>query len=111
MTNGKEFEVGGPEVLSMEEIERRTLMAIGAKRLLVPFPKPLLRGIVALMESLLPSPPVTLSLLELLAVDNVTKDNRIHQFVDNPRPFTPQNTTEYMRMFRVRDTLRHFFEK
>jgi uncharacterized protein YbjT (DUF2867 family) len=110
-TIGKEFEIGGPEVLTMEEIERRTLMAVGAKRILVPFPKQILRVIVKLMESTLPSPPVTLSLLELLAVDNVTKDNQIRQFVENPRAFTPQNTAEYMREFTVRDTLRQFFGK
>jgi uncharacterized protein YbjT (DUF2867 family) len=110
-TIGKEFEIGGPEVLTMEEIERRTLMAVGAKRILVPFPKQILRVIVKLMESTLPSPPVTLSLLELLAVDNVTKDNRIRQFVEKPRAFTPQNTAEYMREVTVRDTLRQFFGK
>lgn len=110
-TIGKEFEIGGPEVLTMEEIERRTLMAVGAKRILVPFPKSMLRVIVKIMESTLPSPPVTLSLLELLAVDNVTRDNRIHQFVGSPKAFSSENTADYMRMFTIRDTLRQFFGK
>lgn len=108
---GKEFEIGGPEVLTLEEIEKRTLLAVGARRILVPFPRSLLNVIVALMENLLPSPPVTLSLLELLAVDNVTKENNIYQFVEKPRQFIPQNIAEYMRKFKVGDTLRQFLGK
>lgn len=108
-TIGKEYELGGPEVLTLEQIERRTLKAVGARRLMIPFPMPVLTIIVALMESVLPNPPVTRSLLELLAVSNVTSENAIHQFVSDPRPFTAENAAPYMRQFSVRDTLAKFF--
>jgi NADH dehydrogenase len=108
-TIGHEFELGGPEILTLEEIERRTLEAVGARRLMVRFPMPLLRVVVALMELLLPAPPVTRSLLELLAVPNTTENNAIRRFVENPRPFTVENIRPYMREFTVRDTLRQFF--
>jgi hypothetical protein len=98
-------------VLTLEEIERRTLKAIGARRLFVPVPRPILTLIVAMMEKLLPNPPVTRSLLELLAVDNVPKQNEIHRFVDDPLPFTPDNTAAYMRQFRLSQTLAQFFGK
>jgi len=107
-TIGQEYELGGPEVLTLEEIERRTLEAVGARRLMVRFPMPLLRMVVALMEKLLPAPPVTRSLLELLAVSNVTTANAIHQFVAQPRPFTPENAAPYMRQFTMRQTLAQF---
>jgi NADH dehydrogenase len=110
-TYGQVYELGGPEVLTLEEIERRTLKAIGARRLMVPFPMPLLQVIVALMEKLLPNPPVTRNLLELLAVSNVTQENAIYRFVPDPRPFTAENAAPYMRQFRVRKTLAHFFGK
>lgn len=110
-TSGEEYELGGPEVLTLEEIERRTLEAVGARRLLIPIPRPVLTLIVALMELLLPNPPVTRSLLELLAVDNVPEQNEIHRFVEEPRPFTPENTAPYMREFRLRQTLAQFFAK
>lgn len=110
-TLGKEYELGGPEVLTLEEIERRTLQAVGARRRMVRFPMPLLRALVALMEVLLPAPPVTRSLLELLAVSNVTTENAIHQFVSQPRPFTAENVAPYMRQFRARQTLAQFFGK
>jgi uncharacterized protein YbjT (DUF2867 family) len=110
-TIGAEYELGGPEVLTLEEIERRTLQALGARRLMVRFPMPLLRLVVSLMERLLPNPPVTRSLLELLSVSNVTQDNAISRFVDQPRPFTVENIAPYMRQFRASQTLKQFLGK
>lgn len=107
-TIGGDYELGGPEVLTLEEIERRTLAALGARRLLVRFPLPALRLVVTLMEALLPAPPVTRSLLELLAVSNVTTANALHRFVSEPRPFTSENAAAYMRAFRVGETIRQF---
>ncbi len=107
-TIGQVFQLGGPEVLTLEEIERRTLQALGAKRIMIRFPMPLLRLFVALMEILLPNPPVTRSLLELLAVSNVTSMNAIERFISQPKPFTAENAALYMRQFRVKDTLAQF---
>jgi len=107
-TYGREYELGGPEVLTLEEIERRTLAAVGARRAMVRFPMPLLRVIVTLMETLLPAPPVTHSLLEMLAVTSVTAENALAQFVGEPRPFTPENIKSYMAHFRARSTLAQF---
>ena len=100
----QEYELGGPETLTLEEIERRTLQAVGARRAFVRVPLPVMRGVVTLIKTLLPSPPVTRSLLDLLAVPNVTRSNAIHRFVPDPRPFTPDNAS-YMRQFRLRQTL------
>ncbi len=109
-TYQQEYELGGPEVLSLVEIEKRTLAALGAKRILVPFPRSILNLAVALMEAILPAPPVTGSLLELLAVNNVTTNNAIHQFVEAPKAFAPENTP-YMKEFRLRETLAQFMGK
>jgi NADH dehydrogenase len=108
-TIGQEYELGGPEVLTLAEIERRTLEAVGAKRTMVPAPLPLLRVIVALMEALLPNPPVTRSLLELLQVSNVPANNQVHKFVAQPRPFTVKNIRPYMQEFKAGETLRQYF--
>ena len=107
-THDKEFEVGGPEVITLEEIERRTLAAIGARRTMVRFPMALLKVIVSVLERLLPAPPVTRSLLELLAVGNVPENNELARFVSNPRPFTPENIAPYMGQFHARSTLAQF---
>ncbi len=106
----QDLEIGGPEVLTIAEIERRTLQAIGAKRTMIQFPIPLLRVVVAVM-GLLPAPPVTSSLLDLLAVDNTTRNNAIGRFVAQPQPFTAEKAAPYMRQFKLGDTLRQFFGK
>lgn len=108
-TVGQEFELGGPEVLTIGEIERRTLKAIGARRLMIPFPVPLLRVVVTLMQVVFPAPPVTTSLLDLLGVDNTAKNNALGHFVAQPKPFTTENAAPYMRQFKVGNTLRQFF--
>lgn len=107
----QEYELGGPEVLTLEEVERRTLQALGRKRTLVHMPMSLIKLAVAAMETLLPSPPVTRSLLELLAVPNVTTDNQLRRFVDQPKRFTAENIAPYMRQFQARQTLAQFFNK
>ncbi|HLE29620.1 MAG TPA: complex I NDUFA9 subunit family protein, partial [Anaerolineales bacterium] len=48
-TIGQAFDLGGPEVLTILDIERRTLKALGAGRVMIPFPIPLLRIPVMLM--------------------------------------------------------------
>lgn len=110
-THRKEYELGGPEILTLEEIERRTLQAVDARRWMMHFPMPVLSLVVTLMEKLLPAPPVTRSLLELLQVSNVTTDNAIQKFVDQPRAFSVENISPYMRQFRVKSTLNQFLGK
>ena len=107
-TFGQEYELGGPEVLTLKQIERRTLQAIGARRRFVHFPLPMIRLVVTLMELILPSPPVTRSLLELLAIPNVTERNSLSRFVPQPRAFTPENISGYMRQFRPWATVASF---
>jgi uncharacterized protein YbjT (DUF2867 family) len=110
-TFGKEYELGGPDIFTIEEIERETLKALGSKRLLIPFPKSMLLLVVSLMEKFLPSPPVTRSLLELLAFDNVPKENAITRFVTEPLPFKSENTATYMKEFRTMKILSQLFDK
>lgn len=107
-TIGKEYELGGPEIITLEEIERRTLAAINARRKMVHFPMGLIKIAVNLMETLLPSPPVTHSLLELLQVSNVTTENSLPLFVPQPRPFTIENISPYMKDFTVSQTINQF---
>lgn len=110
-TIGKEYELGGPEVLSLEEIERRTLEAMERKRKMIHFPLGLIKSVVSAMEFVLPAPPVTRSLLELLQVSNVTTNNAIALFVPEPRSFTAENIAPYMRKFQVRETISQFLGK
>lgn len=108
-TIGQEYALGGPEVLTIEEIERRVIAALGTRRLMINFPVWLLRPVVFLMQTVLPNPPVNSTLLELLPVPNVVEENAlVSVFGIDPKPFTPENLG-YMRAFRIGTTLGKFF--
>ena len=108
-TIGAELTLGGPEVLSLGEIERRVLNATGSLRLLVPVPAGLLRPVVAVMQRLLPGSPVSTSLLDLLAVPNTVPDNALTEvFGMQPIPFAGEHIA-YLRDNTLGDTLAKFF--
>jgi len=96
-TIGKELGLGGPEVLTLGEIERRVIKALGSRRILFPAPVWLLRGPVFLMERILPGSPVSTGLLDLLAVRNVVEDNAlVNHFKMKPIPFAGEHIS-YLR--------------
>jgi len=107
-TYGSEYGLGGPEVLTYEEIVKRVLKALGTHRLLIRIPVPLLRPVVAVMQAVLPVPPATTTLLDLLAVPNVVPDSAVTtKFGITPRPFTPENLS-YMKQFKVVTSAKKF---
>ena len=108
-TIGAELTLGGPEVLTLGEIERRVIEALGTWRLLLPVPVALLRPVVLVMQSLLPGSPVSASLLDLLAVPNTAPDNAlINRFGMTPIPFAGEHIA-YLKDNTLSDTLAKFF--
>lgn len=108
-TIGQEYELGGPEVLTYEQIVDRVLAAMGTKRTKIKVPVALLRPVVAIMQAVLPNPPVSTTLLELLSVPNITKDSAwVEKFGLTAKPFTPENLS-YMKNFSIGTTLGKFF--
>jgi len=103
---GQDLWLAGPEVLTYEEIVRRVLAALGARRATVRMPVALLRPVVKLMQVALPNPPVTTSLLDMLDEDNtVPRNDLVERFHIEPRPFLPEHLG-YMRQFTRIGTLR-----
>ena len=108
-TIGKEFELGGPEVLTLGEIEKRVLQAMGTQRTMINAPVGLLRPAVWLMEKTLPGAPVNLTLLDLLKEPNVVKDNAlVSYFKMQPRPFSGDNIA-YLKQASASSALKRFF--
>ena len=108
-TIGAELALGGPEVLTLGEIERRIMAALGARRLLVPVSVALLRPLVVLMQALLPGSPVSTSLLDLLAVPNTVPENAlVSRFGMTPIPFAGEHI-RYLNDNSLSDTLAKFF--
>jgi len=108
-TIGAELALGGPEVLTLGEIESRIISALGSWRLLLPVPVAVLRPVVMIMQSLLPGSPVSTSLLDLLAVPNTVPDNAlVNRFGMTPIPFAGEHIA-YLRDNTLSDTLAKFF--
>lgn len=109
-TIGHEYELGGAEVLTYTEIVQRVLKALHTSRVLIKVPLALLRPVVILMQTFLPVPPATTTLLELLAVPNVVPDGQnalTDTFKITPKPFTSENLS-YMRDFTIGTSIGKF---
>lgn len=68
---GVEVDIGGPEVFSYAQILDLLMRKMGKKKLKVPGPKPLARLGAAMMEAVLPKPPITRAAMGLFDFDNV----------------------------------------
>jgi NADH dehydrogenase len=67
-TDGRAFELGGPEVLTMNEIVRTALEVMGRRRWLLSAPKGLMKALAALLR-FLPGPPLTPDAIDFITMD------------------------------------------
>ena len=82
----KTVEIGGPEHLTYEEMLDLVKRVLGARRLKAHIPLFLMRPIAAVMEFVLPKPPVTREQLKMLAIDNITELDAVErQFGFKPK--------------------------
>src|SRR5262245_61225883 len=77
-TEGKTFELGGPEVKSFKELMQLMLALIERKRLLVPLPFALAKLQASLLQ-LMPKPLLTPDQVELLRSDNVVSEAAVRE--------------------------------
>jgi len=105
------YDLGGAIPLTLLQMTERILTAMGAHRKIVPVPVKVLRPLVALAQRLLPNPPVTPSLLDLLSLDNTVANNALTEhFKVVPVPFAADEL-QYLRRITVRNALRSLFER
>jgi 16S rRNA A1518/A1519 N6-dimethyltransferase RsmA/KsgA/DIM1 with predicted DNA glycosylase/AP lyase activity len=84
---------------------------MGTNRKLVAVPVKVLRPIVTLAQRFLPNPPVTSSLLDLLALDNTVANNALTEYFKVvPIPFAADEL-QYLRRITVRNAFKSLFER
>jgi hypothetical protein len=88
----------------------RILVAMNANRRLVGVSVGALRPLIVIAEKLLPNPPVTTSLLDLLKVDNVVPVNDLQELGIDPIPFAPEELL-YLREITAGSAFRSLFGK
>lgn len=82
------FELGGPDVVTYDDLLTETMRGYRKRRPRLHLPVPLMKPAAAAMGLVLPDPPVTVAQLDLLKVDNVPATNEIERtFGIRPRPF------------------------
>jgi uncharacterized protein YbjT (DUF2867 family) len=105
------YDLGGAVPLTLRQMTERILAAMRTDRKLVPVPIRLLRPVVALMQRLLPNPPVTSGLLDLLSLDNTVTNNALTEtFKVVPVPFAADEL-QYLRRITARNALKSLFER
>ena len=105
------YDLGGAIPLTLLQMTERILTAMGTHRKIVPVPVKALRPVIALAQRLLPNPPVTPSLLDLLSLDNTVPNNALTEhFNVVPIPFAADEL-QYLRRITVRNALRSLFEQ
>ncbi|HWL41073.1 MAG TPA: complex I NDUFA9 subunit family protein [Gemmatimonadaceae bacterium] len=110
-TVGRTYDLGGSVPLTLREMTERILSAMGTTRRLVPVPIPMLRPLIAVAQRILPNPPVTSSLIDLLAIDNTVANNALTEtFGVTPIPFAGDELS-YVRRITVGNALRAMFRR
>jgi len=98
---GKRYEIVGPEVLTLDQVYDQLLLAAGIKRARLHLPPALLRPVVRLMERLVPEPPVTEALLDLLALNVLSRENSVGFLLGRP-PQRFSDQLEYVQAVTAR---------
>jgi len=104
------FTIGGSTPLTLRQMTERILVAMSTSRKLVGVPVKSIRPLVAAAEKLLPRPPVTTGLLELLNMDNVVPKNDLATELGiDPVPFAPEELL-YLRDITASSAFRSLFQ-
>lgn len=88
------LEIGGPEVLTMREVVRTLMNALGKRRLLVPLPKPIAKLATAPL-SLLPNPPLTPRAVDFATGDAIVDTSAVRETLGIHPVALTQGLTRY----------------
>jgi len=75
---GRTFDIGGPEVLTMNEIVRTALRASGKRRFLFPQPKIVMKAIASVVQ-FAPGRPLTPDGVDFVTMDGVTDNGPLRE--------------------------------
>ena len=101
---GRVIEVGGPRHYTYRELLRVVATVLGVRRLRVHVPIAFMRAIAAVMERMLPRPPVTREQLRYLDLDSVTAEDSVQrEFEFGAQPL--EEGLAYIRSLRLRHAM------
>ena len=92
-TRNKTYTIGGPTYYSFTQIIDVLLQTLHKSRIKAPTPMPLVGVGAAVMEAVLPKPPLTKAAMTLFTFDNTTD----LQSIERDFSFTPTSFTKYLQ--------------
>jgi NADH dehydrogenase len=104
-TRNRNFDIGGPEFLSFNEVLNTVISVLGINRLITPISPPILRLITVILEYLLPNSPVSVYWLDYLST------NRTCSLDTLPRVFNllPSRFSQRLEYLQDRNWRRELF--
>lgn len=94
-TRGRVFEIGGPEVMTMDEVIRKALAAAGKRRFLLHGPKPVMKG-VASFAQFVPGRPLTPGAVDFITMDGVADIGPLRQAFQLPLRTVEEGFATYL---------------
>jgi NADH dehydrogenase len=92
-TTNRTYTIGGPAYYSFSQIIDVLLKTLNKQRIKAPVPTPLVGVGAAVMEAVLPNPPITKAAMTLFTFDNTTD----LKSVERDFGFTPMSFAGYMK--------------
>lgn len=103
--------LGGPAPLTLHQMTERILTAMRTDRKIISMPMAMVKPAVAALERIVPNPPVTTTLLDLLSIDNTVPGNSITSvFEVHPTPFAPEELL-YLRRITAREAFESLLKR
>lgn len=85
--SGQSCPVGGPEIMTYENMLNQLLRAMGKKKFKIKVPRPLMLPAVAVMDKLLSNPPISMAEFRSMEIENTTDPDSVeNQFGFKPMP-------------------------
>ena len=95
-TAGKLFEIGGPAVLTMDEVVKTALNASGKKRFLLHQPVPLMKLIAGIVQ-FAPGRPLTPDAIDFITMDGVVDNTELQKAFGLPLTPLADGVATYLK--------------
>lgn len=95
-TVGKTFEIGGPTVMTMDEVIRTALKVAGKKRFLLHNPKPIMKLVAGVLQYM-PGRPLTPDAIDFITMDGVADTTELQKVYGLPLHSLEEGLSTYIR--------------
>lgn len=93
---GRTFEIGGPDVMTMDEVIRGALQVAGKRRLLLHNPRPLMKAVASVIQ-FAPGRPLTPGAVDFITMDGIADNSALTETFGLPLTPLRDGLSRYLR--------------